>query len=174
MESIAFYLLSVLAIFSALAAVFTRSLVQSILWFAAVLLCVAGFLAILGAPFLAIGQLVIFVGGLISLLLFGIMFNPEDASTEVRIGGAQDGGAREKNQFLGLRAIVALALLLSAGLVAFGVGSAVYGKKLFADFHQFSVLLFTTYWEAVLIGVFALFIALATAVFFLAQERDTV
>src|SRR3989344_6167965 len=78
MESIVFYVLGIISITSALAAVFAKDLVRSIVAFAVFLLSVAGFLALLYIPFLAIGQLVIFVGGLVSLLLFGVMFSRQD------------------------------------------------------------------------------------------------
>ena len=39
-----------------------------------------------------------------------------------------------------------------------------------ADLAEFSRMLFVTYWEAVLLGFFALFVAVVTAVFLLEEE----
>lgn len=168
METLAFSALSALVVLAALAAVLVRDLVRSIFWFAAVLLCAAGFFVLLGTPLLAIGQLIIFVGGFIPLLLFGILFSPQDDT-------ASHGTAFRVLQDRALAAALAAMffLLIAGALIAvckFRAADFVF------DFRHFSVTLLIRYWEALLLGAFALCIALMTAVFFLedrGEDRDS-
>jgi NADH-quinone oxidoreductase subunit J len=72
-ELIAFWSLAALIVLSAATAAFTRSIVNAAFALFFSLLGVAGIYALLGADFLAVTQVVIYVGGILVLLLFGIL-----------------------------------------------------------------------------------------------------
>jgi NADH-quinone oxidoreductase subunit J len=71
---IGFILLSLLTLGGAIMVVFARRLVHAALWLAVALLGVAGFFLTLGAEFIAGVQVLVYVGAIITLILFAIMF----------------------------------------------------------------------------------------------------
>ena len=162
-DSIAFYLLGLMAVGAACWTIAARSVVHAIVGFAGVLFAVAGLFGLLEVSFLLIGQLVIFVGGMVSLLLFGVMFNkePDDSVSDSPEGGMTRGGFA--------RIIAGISFL---GGIVFSVLASFSGAQgiFAADLAEFSRTLFGMYWEAVLLGFFALFIAIVTAVFLLEED----
>ena len=162
-DSIAFYLLGLMAVGAAYWTIAARSVVHSIVAFAGVLFAVAGLFGLLEASFLLIGQLVIFVGGMVSLLLFGVMFNKEsdEGVSDSSEGGMTRGGF--------VRIVIGISFL---GGIVFSVLASFSGAQgiFAADLAEFSRTLFGMYWEAVLLGFFALFIAIVTAVFLLEED----
>lgn len=164
METLAFYILSTASIVLATGAVFAKDLVRGIISFAVFLVSIAGFLALMNIPFLAIGQLVIFVGGLIFLLLFGVMFGRHHDEGGDKSELASSGGWTAITPQKVAVVSVLLILLSAASLIS------ISGTRELADFKLFSVMLFRQYWDALLLGVFALFVALVSAVFLLEEE----
>lgn len=79
-----FLLLSLLAVGSALLVVTTRNLVHAALWLVVTLGSVAGVFLVLAAEFVAWVQVLIYVGAVVVLLLFGIML------TKAPIGRSSD------------------------------------------------------------------------------------
>ena len=73
MVQIAFYGFSALAIGSALVILFTRNVLYAAFCLFLTLLGVAALFILAGADFLAIAQILIYVGGILILLIFGIM-----------------------------------------------------------------------------------------------------
>jgi NADH-quinone oxidoreductase subunit J len=73
MAEIAFYGFSALAIGAALTILFTRNVMYAALCLFIALLGVAALYVLAGADFLAITQLLIYVGGVLVLLIFGVM-----------------------------------------------------------------------------------------------------
>jgi NADH-quinone oxidoreductase subunit J len=73
LTKIAFYLFAVLTVGSAAKVVFSKSLIQSAFALLFTFFGVAALYAFLGADFLAATQMVIYVGGILVLLLFGVM-----------------------------------------------------------------------------------------------------
>ena len=73
MEEIAFYGFSALAVGAALTILFTRNVMYAALSLFITLLGVAALFVLAGADFLAVAQLLIYVGGVLILLLFGVM-----------------------------------------------------------------------------------------------------
>lgn len=71
--SIAFYAFSALAIGAALTVLFTRNVMYAALCLFLTLLGVAALFVLQGADFLAVTQLLVYVGGVLVLLIFGIM-----------------------------------------------------------------------------------------------------
>lgn len=86
-EVVVFYLLAVLTVASAAAVVLSRSLIYSAFALLGAFFGVAGFYLLLGADFLAASQLLIYIGGILMLLLFGVMLTHKlydlDLRTEV-------------------------------------------------------------------------------------------
>jgi len=72
-ESIAFGIGSAVAVLSAICVVRTANLIHAALWLGLTLLATAGLYAMLGASFLAGIQVLLYVGGVITLMLFAVM-----------------------------------------------------------------------------------------------------
>lgn len=73
MAIIAFYGFSALAVGAALTILFTRNVMYAAFCLFIVLLGVAALYVLAGADFLAITQLLVYVGGVLILLIFGVM-----------------------------------------------------------------------------------------------------
>jgi NADH-quinone oxidoreductase subunit J len=73
MELIAFYGFSGLLLGAALCILFTRNLIYAAFYLFLALLGVAALYVLAGADFLAITQILLYVGGILVLLVFGIM-----------------------------------------------------------------------------------------------------
>ena len=73
MDPIAFGIVAGCLLFSALLVVSGRNLVHSVLWLAVTLASTAVLYVLLGAPFLATIQIILYTGGVITLMLFGVM-----------------------------------------------------------------------------------------------------
>lgn len=71
--NIVFYATAVVVIFSGALAVFARNIINAAFALFFTLLGMAVFFVMLGADFLAITQIVVYVGGILVLLLFGVM-----------------------------------------------------------------------------------------------------
>jgi NADH-quinone oxidoreductase subunit J len=71
--SIAFDVLCLCALVSALFVVRSANLIHAVLWLGATLLTTAGLYAMLDASFLAGVQVLVYVGGVITLMIFGVM-----------------------------------------------------------------------------------------------------
>jgi NADH-quinone oxidoreductase subunit J len=72
-ESVVFVVLAILTVGSAAVVVLARSLISSAFALLGAFVGVAGFYLLLGADFVAAAQLLIYVGGILVLLLFGVM-----------------------------------------------------------------------------------------------------
>lgn len=71
--TILFYLFAVLAIASAAYVVFAKNVIHSAFSLFVTLFSVAGFFILLRADFIAVTQIMIYVGGILVLLIFGVM-----------------------------------------------------------------------------------------------------
>ncbi len=95
--------------FPALRVVTSRDLVRAVLWLAVTLLGTAVLYALLHAPFLAGVQVLTYVGGVVTLMVFGVMVTRKHDGTLVAIDGANRGrGALAAIAFF---AVVASAIL---------------------------------------------------------------
>ncbi len=79
-EGLAFGLFAFLTIGGGLVCIWERSVVRSAFSLLATFSGVAGLYILLGADFIAIAQILIYVGGILALLLFGVMLTPPDMS----------------------------------------------------------------------------------------------
>ena len=77
-EGLAFGLFAVLTLGGGLVCIWERSVVRSAFALMATFLGIAGFFVLLEADFLAMAQILIYVGGILALLLFGVMLAPPD------------------------------------------------------------------------------------------------
>jgi NADH:ubiquinone oxidoreductase subunit 6 (subunit J) len=102
-----FYAFAALAVLSAGGLVFSRSIFHSALFLVVTLGSVAGVLVSLGADFLGVVQVLVYVGAIMVLILFGIMLTPQRVDLP-NVGGPGQGMAA---------ALVAGAVLGVAGAV---------------------------------------------------------
>lgn len=107
-EAAVFYVLAVLTVGSAAVVVLARSLIYSAFALLFTFVGVAGLYLMLGADFLAATQLLIYVGGILVLLLFGVMLTHKLYDLDLR---------SETTQFLP-GAIVSLGLFAVLALTA--------------------------------------------------------
>jgi NADH-quinone oxidoreductase subunit J len=103
-----FLLAAVVVVLPAVRVVLSRDLVRAVLWLAITLLGSALLYALLRAPFLAGVQVLTYVGGVVTLMIFGVMVTRKHDATIVAIDGANR-----------LRALLAAAGFF--GLVAAGI-----------------------------------------------------
>lgn len=107
-EAVVFYVLAAITVGSAGVVVLARSLIYSAFALLFTFVGVAGLYLLLGADFLAASQLLIYVGGILVLLLFGVMLTHKLYDLDLR---------SEVTQFLP-GAFVAGGLFAILGLVA--------------------------------------------------------
>jgi NADH-quinone oxidoreductase subunit J len=74
--SVAFWVLSVLTLASAGGVMASRNLIHAVLFLIVVFLGVSGFFVLLSADFLAMAQVIIYVGAISVLILFAIVLTP--------------------------------------------------------------------------------------------------
>ena len=73
LSDLAFWVLSVLLVGSALAVVLSKNLFHAVLWLALALTGTAGIFLLLNAEFLAAVQLLLYAGGIITIVVFAIV-----------------------------------------------------------------------------------------------------
>lgn len=77
-QGLAFAFFAALTLGGSLICIWERSIVRSAFSLMATFSGVAGLFLLLGADFLAMAQILIYVGGILALLLFGVMLSPPD------------------------------------------------------------------------------------------------
>ncbi len=89
-EGLTFALFAALTLGGSAMCIWERSVVRSAFSLMATFSGIAGFFILLGHDFLAMAQLLIYVGGILALLLFGVMLTPPDLTERKlpRIGAA--------------------------------------------------------------------------------------
>lgn len=83
---IIFYLFAVITIASAFVVVTTRNVIYSGFTLLFTFFGVAGIYVLLGADFLAIVQIMVYVGGILILILFGVMLTNKITDVDIRTG----------------------------------------------------------------------------------------
>ncbi len=86
MYEIIFYFFAVVTVASAAVVVFSRNIVYSAFALLFTFFGVAGIYVLLNADFLAITQLLIYVGGILVLLLFGVMLTTNTVNIDIKSG----------------------------------------------------------------------------------------
>jgi NADH-quinone oxidoreductase subunit J len=78
LQGLAFALFAALTVGGGLVCIWERSVVRSAFALMATFMGVAGLFVLLESDFLAMAQVLIYVGGILALLLFGVMMTPPD------------------------------------------------------------------------------------------------
>jgi len=86
---IMFYVIGAITLFSAATMVFSKNIIYNAIGLLFAFFGVAGIFVMLGADFLAATQLLIYVGGVLVLLLFGVMLSQRITGLEMRTGTLQ-------------------------------------------------------------------------------------
>lgn len=84
-----FYFFAALTVASAAVVVFSRNIIYSAFSLLFTFFGVAGLYVLLSADFLAITQLLVYVGGILVLLVFGVMLTNKVISVEMKTGTMQ-------------------------------------------------------------------------------------
>jgi NADH-quinone oxidoreductase subunit J len=83
---IIFYLFAIITVASAFVVVTTRNVIYSGFSLLFTFFGVAGIYVLLGADFLAIVQIMVYVGGILILILFGVMLTNKITDVDIRTG----------------------------------------------------------------------------------------
>lgn len=157
MEQVAFGLIAAALLGTGLMAVTARNLVHSVLWLALALLSTAALYVWLDATFLAAIQVILYTGGVITLMLFGVMLTDQ---------GQEPGLPNLSHRKLAGAALAAIVFgilaagIHKAGLGAFpdqtAVGAQAIGRALLTEhllaFEALSVLLLAAMLGAIVIA----------------------
>ena len=108
-ENIAFGIMAVIMTVSAIRVVTTKNVVHAALWLVIVLAGVAGIFILLGSEFVAVTQILVYIGAIVVLFLFGIMLTKAPMSGEEKLS--------RDNWLVGALTAVALLALLAYSLV---------------------------------------------------------
>ena len=109
LPALVFYALAALTVGSAVAVTFSRNILRSAFWLLGTLGGAAGLYLTLGADFVGVTQVLVYVGGVLVLILFAVLLTTGLASL------------RGTNASVGRWVALAPAALLAAGLVAVAV-----------------------------------------------------
>jgi len=123
MEAGGFALISVALLVSAIAVVRGRNLVHAVLWLGMTLLSTAALYAMLDASFVAGVQVLLYVGGVVTLMIFGVMITLHGDGKPPEIYVARDGAAAATA--LALFSAIAWAIEATPGLDASSAPAAV-------------------------------------------------
>ncbi len=110
-EAVGFYLFGGLAAFSAIAICFTKDVVRMAIWLFATLGAVAILYFLLTAYFLGVIQIIVYAGGTLVLLIFGVMLTTKSPSMQFAVSK------------IGLAAGGVVSLLLFAALMGLVLGT---------------------------------------------------
>lgn len=83
---IIFYLFAIITVFSAGIVVTSKNIIHAAFSLLLTFCGVAGIYVLLGADFLAIVQIMVYVGGIMILLIFGVMLTNKITSVEIKSG----------------------------------------------------------------------------------------
>ncbi|MCS6968374.1 MAG: NADH-quinone oxidoreductase subunit J [Cytophagales bacterium] len=109
METLLFYCFAFMAVSAAVYILFTPNLMRAAIALMVVFLSLAGIYALTGAEFVAAAQIMVYAGGILILLVFGLMFTSEPNQQP----------ARSSHHYRGLALLLSLALLTA--LVRIGI-----------------------------------------------------
>src|SRR5438270_7619133 len=120
LSQILFYILCAVTAVSALGVVVTQNIVRAAAWLLFTLAGVAGIFFLLGADFVGATQLIVYVGGTLVLVVFGVMLTAQGPFINMRIGAAE----------WAIATTVGLALyaVLAVSLVQINMGNAAPGE----------------------------------------------
>src|SRR5436189_1614508 len=88
-EVVVFWILASLTGGSALAVVLTQNIVRAAAWLLFTLAGTAGVFFLLGADFVGATQLIVYVGGILVLVVFGVMLTAQGPFVTMKTGAAE-------------------------------------------------------------------------------------
>jgi NADH-quinone oxidoreductase subunit J len=139
-QSLAFWVLAVLAVAAALGMVLARRAVHCALFLATVMLSLAVMYAMLGAPFLAFVQVIVYTGAVLMLFLFVLMIVGVSASDSLV---ETIRGQRVAAILVGIGMLVLLCLII--GNAAIGPSAPATSAESTSNLQGLATLIFTTY-----------------------------
>jgi len=86
---IIFYLFALITLVSAFLVVTNKNIVHSAFYLLFTLFGISGFYVLLGADFLAVVQIMVYIGGILILILFGVMMTNKITSVAIKTGTIQ-------------------------------------------------------------------------------------
>jgi NADH-quinone oxidoreductase subunit J len=89
LPDVLFYILAVLTGISAIGVVLTQNIVRAATWLLFTLAGTAGIFFLLGSDFIGAAQLLIYVGGTLVLVVFGVMLTAQGPFINMKIGAAE-------------------------------------------------------------------------------------
>jgi NADH-quinone oxidoreductase subunit J len=89
LQAMVFYLFAFITVVSAFIVVFSRNIIYSVFALLFTFFGVAGLYVLLHADFLAVTQILIYVGGILVLLLFGVMLTNRVISVDIKTSTVQ-------------------------------------------------------------------------------------
>lgn len=139
----------------------SKQLVHAIIWFAIFLIIIAIFFGLLRAPFLALGQLIIFTGGMIAILLIGISFSGMESTgySNPKVPGTLE------NRWYKIVALFFLLTLMVSIKLFFAKNTVELPAKALA------LQLFGAYWPVLAIVMLMFIAAFLSAVYFLKKDE---
>lgn len=162
MDALAFGIVAGFALLSAIAVVRSHDLVHAVLWLGVTLFTTAVLYAILGASFIAGVQVLLYVGGVVTLMIFGVMVTRRHDGPGHRAGTRLEdtASARAGAVALAIFVSIAWAVLATDGLdapaPAAGSSTADLGRALLHDhllaFEAVSMLLLAAMVGAIVIA----------------------
>ena len=120
-QAIAFYLFAIVVILSAVMTISSRNSVHSVMWLILAFFNAAGLMVLVGAEFIAMLLVIVYVGAVAVLFLFVVMMLDIDVST-MRSGIARYFG-------IGLAVAVALAAEMLIAVGAWSTGAIQLGRR---------------------------------------------
>lgn len=108
-QNVAFYIIALTMIAAALKMVTTKNVVHAALYLVAVLIGVSGQFILLGAEFIAATQILVYVGAIVVLFLFGIMLTRAQLGRDPEVNNSA--GQRGAGAFI---AVILLAVMTFA------------------------------------------------------------
>ncbi|HUR62570.1 MAG TPA: NADH-quinone oxidoreductase subunit J [Candidatus Thermoplasmatota archaeon] len=82
-ETIAFSVIGAIILLAALASTLARRTFHSVMFLGVVLVAVAALYVLLGSPLIGVLQVLVYVGGILTLFIFAVMFVAGDEEGEV-------------------------------------------------------------------------------------------
>ena len=138
MPELAFTVLAVISVAAALLSLEAREIVYGAISLVIMLLSIAGFFIILDAPFVAMFQLIIYVGAVAVLILFTVMLVRREKWIKTEVEGFN---------IIGILGGLAVGLTFGLLLLQSTLGSVTAGVE-FASFLEIGTQIVSEYWAA--------------------------
>src|ERR1700751_1859365 len=88
-QTILFYLVGLFTAVTAIAVLVSQNIVRSAVWLLFTLAGTSGIFFLLGSDFVAATQLIIYVGGILVLVVFGVMLTAQGPFVTMKVGAAE-------------------------------------------------------------------------------------